>query len=313
MSACFEASDLSGGGKIFRELEPPAILGVFGDPVAHSLSPAFQTAGLMAAGIKGSYVGIRARAEEFPAALHAIRHAGLVGANVTIPHKAAALAAVDEADEAAQRAGGVNTVVVDGGRLLGFSTDGPGLVRAIREEFMVDLRDLRVLVLGAAGGAGRAAAVQCAIEGCERLVLANRTFPKAAALAAELAPMLRSDRLEGPTDRVMAIPMDEAPLREEISRIDLVINATPLGMKRTDPSPLPAELIGPALLVYDMVYSSGSSRLVLEALSAGARAVNGLSMLLHQGALSFELWFNKPAPLAAMRAALKKAAASPGQ
>jgi shikimate dehydrogenase len=308
MSETFEASDLSGGGEKFRELDPPAILGVFGDPVGHSLSPAFQSAGLAAAGIKGRYVGIRASAEEFPAALRAIGPAGFVGANVTIPHKAAALETVDAADEAARRAGGVNTVVVDGSGLMGFSTDGPGLVRAIREEFVVDVRDMRVLILGAGGGAGRAASVQCAIEGCERLVLANRSFPKAAALANELAPVLRSDRLEGPTERVKAIPMDEAALREEISRIDLVINATPLGMRRTDPSPLPAELIAPSLLIYDMVYSGGSSRLVLDALSAGARAVNGLSMLLHQGALSFELWFNKPAPLAAMRAALKKAA-----
>jgi len=304
MSTTFPAAQLIAHPESFAAMDPPAILGVFGDPVAHSLSPGFQNAGLDACGIRGQYVRLHATSDEIAAALRTIPTAGFLGANVTIPHKAAALELVDEADENARRAGAVNTIVVDGGKLLGFSTDGPGLSRAVREEFLVDLRDLRVLLLGAGGGAGRAAAVQCAMEGCERLVLANRTLDKARELAAGLAPFFKSDRLIGPVDRLAAIPMDESVLRTEMSHVDIVINATPLGMRMTDASPLPASLLTPSLMVYDMVYTRGKSRLVREAEAAGARAAGGLSMLLHQGAQSFEIWFNRPAPLDAMRAAL---------
>jgi shikimate dehydrogenase len=305
MPEVFSSADLTAHPDVFRSLQPPAILGVFGDPVAHSLSPGFQTAALKAAGINGQYVRILASAEDFPTALRAIPSAGFVGANVTIPHKAAALATVDEADDNARMAGAVNTVVHDNGRLYGFSTDGPGLMRAIREEFLVDLRDLRVLLLGAGGGAGRAAAVQCATEGCERLVLANRSPEKAVALAKELAPFFRSDRLVGPGERLLAIPLTQEALREQIPQVDIVINATPVGMKRTDPSPVPASLLTPNLMVMDMVYARGKSRLLVDAEAAGARAANGLAMLLHQGALAFEIWFNRPAPLEAMRSQLQ--------
>jgi len=304
----FSANDLIEKPETFRELEPPAILGVFGDPVEHSLSPGFQNAGLKAAGISGQYVRIHASAEDLPAAVKSLSQAGFVGANVTIPHKAAALELVDEASDAASQSGGVNTIVVEDQQLLGFSTDGPGLVQAIREEFYVDIRDLNVLLLGAGGGAGRAAAVQCAREGCQRLVLANRTVDRAQALAGELRPFFLSEKLAGPTERLVAISLDAEEIAREIERVDLVINATPLGMKRTDPSPLPVSVLTPNLMVYDMVYSGGSSRLAVDANSVGARVSGGLSMLLYQGALSFETWFNQPAPLSEMREALLKSA-----
>jgi shikimate dehydrogenase len=226
---------------------------------------------------------------------------------VTIPHKAGALATVDEAEDYARKSGAVNTVVVDGEKLIGFNTDGPGLLRALREEFYADLRDLRVMLLGAGGGAGRAIAVQCALESCERLVLVNRTFEKASSLARELSPYFRSDRLVGPAERLEAIPHQERALREQLAKTDLVINATSIGMKRTDPALVPAGLLTPNLMVYDTVYATGKTRLIEDAEAAGARAVNGLSMLLHQGALSFEIWFGRAAPLEVMRAALKAA------
>lgn len=304
MSDIYTAADLLNGGATLRALTPPARLSVFGDPVAHSKSPAFHNAALCAAGIDAQYVKIHITPEEFPAALGALPAAGFIGTNVTIPHKAAALATVDEADDYARASGAVNTVVVEGERLLGFNTDGPGFVRAIRESFLADVRDLRVMILGAGGGAGRAIAVQCAIERCERLVLVNRTVEKARELAKELAPRMRSDRLLGPAERLVAIPHETAALAAEMAHIDLVVNATSIGMKRSDPPLLPQSLLTPSLMVYDAIYSSGKTRLVEDAEQAGARAANGLSMLLHQGALSFEIWFNRPAPLDAMRAAL---------
>jgi shikimate dehydrogenase len=304
MSQIYTAADLLNGGAALRALTPPARLSVFGDPVAHSKSPAFHNAALRASGINAQYVKIHVTPEEFPAALSALPAAGFIGTNVTIPHKAAALAAVDQADDYARASGAVNTVVVEGERLLGFNTDGPGFVRAVRESFLADVRDLRVMILGAGGGAGRAIAVQCALERCERLVLVNRTVDKARELAKELAPRMRSDRLLGPAERLVAIPHDTAVLAREIAHIDLVVNATSIGMKRSDPPLLPQSLLTPSLMVYDAIYAGGKTRLVEDAEQAGARAANGLSMLLHQGALSFEIWFNRPAPLDAMRAAL---------
>ncbi|MDQ3624605.1 MAG: hypothetical protein M3463_19325, partial [Verrucomicrobiota bacterium] len=168
--------------------QSPLRLAVFGDPVAHSASPPMHNAALEKCGIDARYARVHIRAEELSDAFDQLPRQGFIGANCTIPHKSAALQRVHRADEHARRIGVVNTVLVEDHELLGFNTDGPGLVRALRAEFSVDLRDLRVLILGAGGGAGRAIAMQCGIEGCERLVLVNRTFEKAQELARELEP-----------------------------------------------------------------------------------------------------------------------------
>jgi shikimate dehydrogenase len=288
---------------------PPVRLAVLGDPVAHSRSPQMHNAALQAAGIAAAYTRLHILPGELPEALRLLRERDFIGANITIPHKPAALALIDDADPLARRARGVNTIVIEDRKLLGFSTDGPGLVRAIRADFGFDLRDLRVLVLGAGGGAGRAIAVQCAIEGCARLVLVNRTFDRAQALAGELAPDFRETRVTGPLPRLEAVPWQDAALARQLPHIDLVINATPLGMTSAAPefrriSPIPASLLRPTHLVYDTVYTAGRTPLLLAAAEAGARGSNGLSMLLHQGALSFEIWFARPAPLELMRNAL---------
>lgn len=283
---------------------PPLRLSVFGDPVAHSKSPPMHNAALEKCGIEARYTRLHIHANELEPALQLLPRLNFIGANVTIPHKFAALAAMDEVDSHACKIGAVNTVVVKNGKLIGFNTDGPGLSRAILAEFGVDLRDLRVLVLGAGGGAGRAIAVQCALENCQRLVLANRTVEKARVLAKELAPFFKSARVLGPIVRLEAIPLDAAVLRRQLQDIDLVIHASPVGMKQTDPSPLPSSILLPRLLIYDTIYAAHRTPLLRAADEAGARGANGLSMLLHQGALSFEIWFDRPAPLDAMRDAL---------
>lgn len=300
----FSAEDFLSNPGGFANFDPPVRLAVMGDPVAHSRSPGFQNAALHFCGIRAHYTRLHVPPERFGEVLRGLPAAGFLGANVTIPHKAAALEGVDKADAYAKASGSVNTVVVNGDKLMGFNTDGPGLSRAIREEFSVDLRDLRVVLLGAGGGAGRAIAVQCAMERCERLVLVNRTLDKARALATELAPYFHSERLSGPAERIVAIPFDDDSLRREFENADLLINATSLGMKRTDPPVLSPSLLTANLLVYDTVYAGGTSRLLEDAAAAGARVANGLGMLLHQGALSFEIWFNRPAPLEEMRRAL---------
>lgn len=284
-------------------------LAVLGSPVAHSLSPAMHNAALESLGSSSRYAKIECAPEHLAEAVELARRAGFAGLNLTVPHKIAAIPLCQELDDTARQLGAVNTLLFEGESVAGFNTDGPGLVRAVREVFGFDLRDLRVMVLGAGGGAGSAAALQCALEKCPRLVLVNRTEGKAHDVAARASQILHTDRLEGPDDRVTVVPLEDAVLREQLTRTDLVINATSLGMKRTDLRLMPAAIITPDLMVFDMIYRPAVTRLLEDAKSAGARTSNGLPMLLHQGALSLEIWLNRPAPLDVMRRALDQAAA----
>jgi len=300
----YTLADLEKWDEIARAMDPPIRLGVFGDPVAHSLSPQMQNAALHACGIPAQYTRFHIRANELRSALRFLRNLDFVGANLTVPHKIAGCAQIDEADESASRIGAINTIRVRDKKLAGSNTDGDGFLRAIRAEFSVDIRDLRVMIIGAAGGTGRAIAWQCALENCERLVLVNRTLEKANALAEQLRPFFVGSRVLGPVARLEATPWDEAAMRAQLADIDLVVNATPLGMNPSDSSPVAARLLAPHQMVFDCVYGPSKTALLRAADEVGARGVNGLSMLLHQGALSFSIWFNREPPMDAMRAAL---------
>lgn len=291
-----------GGESIPHEVR----LAVLGSPVEHSLSPAMHNAALEALGSDLRYAKIECPPDQLSEAVDLARKAEFLGLNLTIPHKFEALKLCTELDDTARQLGAVNTLLFDGSRTAGFNTDGPGIVRAVREVFSFDLRDLRVMIVGAGGGAGSATALQCALEQCPRLVLVNRTEDKAHEVARRAAQLLHTDKLEGPEDRVTVIPLEENALREQLTRTDLVINATSLGMKRTDPRVIPPAIITPDLMVYDMVYRPAITRLLEDARTAGARTANGLSLLLHQGALSLEIWLNRPAPLEVMREALQR-------
>jgi shikimate dehydrogenase len=286
-----------------KKLRPPIRLGLFGDPVAHSFSPRMQNAALRACKIRMQYGSFQIARSELSEALQVLREQDFVGVNLTIPHKIPALQYLDEVDENARGVGAVNTIKIENRKLRGFNTDGKGFSRAIREEFSVDLRDLRVLVLGA-GGAARAIALQCAKENCERLVIANRNFEAAKQLSEELRRFFSGPKVFGPVPRLQAIAWDEASFRFQIANLDLVVNATPLGLSAGDSAPIPARLLAPHLMIYDTIYSCGQTAFLSAAIQAGARAADGLSMLLHQGALAFEIWFGREAPLEVMRKAL---------
>ena len=163
MKEIYTFADLQDWRKAASRAKPPIRLGVFGCPVAHSLSPQIQNAALEKAGVAMRYARFEIAPDELQAALELLPGLNFVGANLTVPHKVAALTLVDEADENARKIGAINTIKIEQGRLRGFNTDGRGFSRAIREEFSVDLRDLRILVVGA-GGAARAIALQCAKE-----------------------------------------------------------------------------------------------------------------------------------------------------
>ena len=262
-----------------------------------------QNAAIEQSGLDLRYAAFEIAPNELEEALRLFRAHDFVGVNLTVPHKIAAVSFVDEVEKRARKIGAINTIIYRDGKSLGWNTDAPAFVQAIRDAFSVDLRDLRVLLLGAGGGAGRALAYQCAWENCERLVLVNRTFEKAQALARELAGYFVGPRVLGPEARLEAVGWEESALRTQIGRTDLVVNATSLGLKQFDPLPLPRSLLAPHLMIYDLIAKDRPSPLLAAAADAGARGANGLTMLLHQGALAFELWFDRPAPLAAMRAA----------
>jgi len=287
----------------WKSIDPSIRLGVLGDPVAHSLSPQTQNAALKACKIDMQYARFQISPDELQSALDLIRELNFVGVNLTTPHKIAASKLMDEIDDNVRRVGAINTVKIDNAKLRGYNTDGKGFARAVRQEFAVDLRDLRVMILGA-GGAARAIALQCARENCERLVITNRTFATAQKLAEELREYFAGPRVLGPVPRLQPIPWEEAAIRFQIAHLDLVVNATPVGLNQSNPSPIPARLLAPHLMVYDTVYREGRTPFVSAAIEAGARAANGLAMLLYQGALAFEVWFEREAPIQAMREAL---------
>jgi shikimate dehydrogenase len=300
----YTLTDLERWSEITREIDPPIRLGVFGDPVAHSLSPQMQNAALRAFEINMQYARFHIRATELRSALRFVRELDFVGINLTVPHKIAGLMQLDVADESASHCGAVNTVCLHDKKLVGSNTDAEGFSRAVRSEFSIDLRDLRVMILGAGGGAGHAIAWQCALENCERLVLVNRSPAKASAIVERLRRFFAEARVLGPVARLEAVRWDETAIRAQLADIDLIVNATPLGINPSDPAPIPARLLAPHHIVFDCVYRPSKTALLRAADEAGARGANGLSMLLHQGALSFSLWFNREAPIEAMRLAI---------
>jgi len=300
----YTLADLQNWAEIARDVTPPIRLGVFGDPVAQSLSPQMQNAALRAFEINMQYARFHIRPNELRAALGFVRELDFVGINLTVPHKIAGLTQIDMADESTSRCGAVNTVRLHDEKLFGSNTDAEGFSRAVRSEFSIDLRDLRVMILGAGGGTGHAIAWQCALENCERLVLVNRTLAKTTAIVERLRPFFAEPRVLGPVARLEAVPWDEVAVRAQLADTDLIVNATPVGMNPSDPAPIPARLLAPHHIVFDCVYRPSKTALLRAVDEAGARGANGLSMLLHQGALSFSIWFNREAPIEAMRLAI---------
>lgn len=281
-------------------MSKPPRLAVIGHPISHSASPRMHQPALDAAGIDASYIAIDVEPGKVMEAFTKMKEEGYYGCNVTVPHKLEAMAACDELTEDAKALGATNTIVFRGdGTLLGHNTDGAGLSQAIREDFGKPLTELRVLILGAGGGAGRAIATQCCREGSPAVYLSNRTQEKLEPIAIDLVD-------NHGAKLVTTLSTDEESLIEAASRVDLIINATSLGLKESDPLPLPAAAILPQHMVYDAIYNPPVTPLLDAANKVGAKTSNGLSMLLHQGAFAFHTWFGKMPDLDLMRDALLK-------
>jgi shikimate dehydrogenase len=297
MKSVYTLDDLTSRAVLDAGADKPALLAVLGWPVAHSMSPGMHQPALDAHGIHGRYIRLEVEPGKIPEAFARLRALGFAGCNVTVPHKIAALENCDELDAAAQAMGAVNTVRFDADATRGFNTDGPGFERAIKEEFGVGLAGLKVAIAGAGGGAGQAIATQCALRGVAELVLANRTLDKLAPLVARLESL-------GTATRIRALALADASFTAECHACDLIVNTSSLGLKADDPPVLPAACLLPRHSVYDTIYQPPVTPLLALAKQAGCRTANGLSMLLHQGALAFQHWYPESQPLEIMRAAL---------
>jgi shikimate dehydrogenase len=283
---------------------------VYGHPIAHSASPALQNAGIAALDLNWRYLAFDVQPESLREAINGAAAMKFIGLNLTVPHKLLAVDIVDELDASAATWGAVNTVrfetKVNGHwlpvaqvppgktgevRARGYNTDADAITRSLREDLTMELSGSRVLLLGA-GGAGRTAALKLADEGVDCLYLVNRTNRKAQDLAAEI------------NHRFPAVKVNTGyPQGEEI---DLVLNATSLGLKSGDALPLDLGLfaLSRARYAYDMIYRPAETPFLQAAKAAGCRTANGVGMLLYQGAKALELWSGQPAPLESMRTAL---------
>ena len=272
--------------------EPNLRYAVLGDPVAHSASPAMHNAVLENLGLPDRYCRLHIRSDQLVEAIKLLVTLNFRGVNLTIPHKTEILPLLDEIDAHSQQLGAVNTVAFRDGKLIGTNTDGPGIVQAIREDFGIELKDQRILILGAGGGAGRAISTQCFLENCRILVLANRTLEKIVTLARDL--------------NATTTTLFSDTLQPQMRDIDLVINTSSVGMKLGDVSPLPSYLLNSDQYVYDTIYVGEKTPLQLEANVAGAQSANGLSLLLHQGVLALEFWLGQRIPVEVMRSGLQR-------
>ena len=274
---------------------------IFGDPVEHSLSPVMQNAALQAAGIDGLYVPWRVRAPGLSTALNSLRWMeNFGGANVTLPHKEQAALLVDELSPEAASVGAVNTIVSRDGRLLGANTDGQGFLRSLQEEGDFVPRGCRAAILGA-GGAARAVAWSLAEAGIAELIILNRTSERA-----ELLADLVSRRMGV---SALGLGLGDPRTPGQLATCALLVNATPVGLHPSDPSPIEPTLLGPQFLVHDLIYRPRETALLREAKRRGCKVLGGLGMLLYQGALAFELWTGRKPPEQAMRTALLQALA----
>lgn len=268
------------------------LLGVIGDPIAHSKSPVMHQAAMSALGIRGAYVPMRVAREQVGTAIAGIKALGFRGINVTIPHKLEVIPYLDQLDETALRIGAVNTIVNDQGFLTGYNTDGIGYVRSLKEEALADLKGKKIMVLGA-GGAARGIVYALTLESPDRIYVANRTADKSQALAAEWSDLAD----------IRGIEM--AALPDLMKDIDVLINTTSVGMHpHVSETPVDTGLIPEGIVVSDLIYNPLTTMLLESSQKRGCTIHGGLGMFVNQGAYALEYWTGLPAPVAAMRSAV---------
>lgn len=279
------------------------LLGVVGWPIGHSLSPVIQNAALRAAGLDAVYLALPVEPASLERAVRGLAAAGARGLNCTLPHKEAALALCDEASDIARAIGAVNTLWFEEGAIHGDNTDARGYVESLRHDAPqggFDLSGREVVQLGA-GGAGRAMAFGALAAGVDRLTLVNRTRETAEVLARALAARHPEARV-----RTLSPDEDAEQVGAALETAELVANATSLGLAESDPLPCDPKRLSPTTLAFDAVYRDGGTTPWLEAAAArGCPVLDGLGMLVRQGAAAFALWTGVEPDLDVMFGALR--------
>ncbi len=273
-------------------------VGIIGYPLRHSASPAFQQAAFDHLGIDAKYLAWETPPDAIAERMESLRGPGVLGANVTVPHKQAVVPFLDEVSQAAQDTGAVNTIVNREGRLTGHNTDVTGFLRALQEDAGFQAQGKRALVLGA-GGSARAVVYGLLKEGAGQVTIANRTVERAHRLIEAL----------GSPRNANAVLLEPTELS---NGWDLIVNCTTLGMRHApgeNETPLPGDAIPANSLVYDLVYNPEETPLLQAAAKAGARTLGGLPMLIYQGAEAFRLWTGREAPVEVMFQAARRALA----
>lgn len=275
-------------------------LGVITDPHKESTSPVFQQAAIDALDLGMKYERWPTPPDGLATRVIGLRAPSVLGANVTIPHKEAAMAMLDELDPLVQRVGAVNTIVNREGKLHGYNTDVEGFLRALKDDASFEARGCDAVIAGA-GGSARAVTVALIEAGAASVRVLNRSPKRAERLVADLGPHAGKTRLEA-SDATAESWAKMAP------RAQLLVNCTSVGMAGAaeEETPVPAGLIRPEMLVFDLIYRPLETRLLHEAAIRGARVLGGLPMLIYQGAASFKIWTGQDAPTDVMFDAARK-------
>ena len=279
-------------------------LGIIGYPLGHTLSPAFQQAALDHLGEDTTFEAWPTAPEDLAERVAALREPDCLGCCVTLPHKQMIMSLLDAVDETARDIGAVNWVTHRDETLTGHNTDAPGFLRSLREEAGFDPAGCSAVLFGA-GGAARAVAHALRGAGCAKLTIANRTVERARDLAAEMT----HGRF-----RPVATSLERDELADSVPYAELLVNATSLGMSggpSPDASPVTADLVSGRAMAYDAVYAPPVTPFLKEVEAAGGRTTSGLSMLLYQGVIGFELCVGREAPADVMMAALLEAVDRP--
>ncbi|MDY0268687.1 shikimate dehydrogenase [Trichloromonas sp.] len=278
------------------------ILGIFGDPVKHSLSPLMHNEALARIGFDAVYVPFHVLPEHLPQAVASIRILDLLGVNLTVPHKERVCPLLDVVDSQARLIGAVNTVVNRDGCLTGYNTDGSGFLRSLAEDLGFDPAGRRILLLGA-GGACRAALVALAQAGAGSIVVANRTPERATALVAEFGPIFSGTSFA-------SCSLAREALTAHLPGVDLLVNTSALGLGGESLADFPWKKLPSGAAVYDMVYGFEPTPLLRAAAAHGHGGADGLGMLAAQGEEGFRLWIGQAPPSGVMKAQLLAAVAA---
>ncbi len=273
------------------------ICGIIGDPIEHTMSPAMHNAAFQRLELDYWYLPFRVKKEGLGKAIDGMRALDIRGLNVTIPHKVTVIPLLDKVEPLANKIGAVNTIVNDDGVLTGYNTDATGFLEALLAQGVAPAGS-RLVILGA-GGASRAVTFVLAERGANLIIL-NRSLARAQELVQRVSSVAKNS--------IEALALNPENLAAVLEKTDVLINTTSVGMNPDiDETPVPAKLLKPSLVVFDIVYNPPKTRLLRDAESAGAKVIGGLDMLVWQGALAFKLWTGKEAPVKLMKREVMKA------